>query len=298
MTSVRTRTCVVGAALTATAGLLTAYGDLFGADLPAVALFGLAAGAVLGLVPDRAPAARVAGFAVGFLATWLAYALRAAVLPDIPVGRGIAAVLVLSAITAVATATAGRVPLWSGLLGAVSLAGVYEATYTTTPAAFASESTTAATTVLLVASLGFLLTVLASTVAAPAAGAHRSAPEPSHDDDGYDDGLDDGLEVLDDGAPATGSALPAPVNAPTPLPRARRADEQPPPREAVPDPRRRRCRCQRCPGRPAARVAGRRGRCRHRRRLGDVAITNRESVEVELTPRARSTRRASTASSR
>ena len=202
MTSVRTRTCMAGAALTATAGLLTAFGDLFGADLAAAALFGLAAGAVLGLVADRGPAARVAGFAVGFLATWLAYGLRAAVLPDIPAGRGIAAVVVLSAITAVATATAGRVPLWSGLVGAVTLAGVYEATYTATPSAFTSESTTAATTVLLVASLGFALTVLASTVQAPAAGAHRAAPEPAYDDDG--------LEVFDDVAPAPTSALPAP----------------------------------------------------------------------------------------
>lgn len=188
MTSVRVRTCATGAALAVVAGALVDHGARLGADLPATALLGLAAGAVLGLVPSGSAAGRAGGFLAGFAATWLAYGLRAGVLPDIPMGRAIAAVLVLSVITAVATATAERLPLWSGLVGAVALTGVYETTYTATPSAFGAESTVAATSVLLSAAFGFAVTMLASAFAPqPREGAHavdRSAAETTRDDDG------------------------------------------------------------------------------------------------------------------
>ena len=71
--------------------LLTTAIVLFsGPELQGVALLGAALGGALGLVPDRSPAQRAAGFAVGFLAAWLGYALRAAVLPDAAAGRAIA----------------------------------------------------------------------------------------------------------------------------------------------------------------------------------------------------------------
>lgn len=186
MTSVRVRTCATGAALAVVAGALVDHGARLGADLPATALLGVAAGAVLGLVPSASAAGRAAGFLAGFAATWLAYALRAGVLPDIPMGRAIAAVLVLSVVTAVATATAERLPLWSGLVGAVTLIGVYETTYTATPSAVGSQSAVAATSVLLCAAAGFAVAVLAAAFA-PASreaahGVHRSSDRTSRDD--------------------------------------------------------------------------------------------------------------------
>lgn len=166
MTSVRVRTCVTGAALAVAAGALVDHGAQLGADLPATALLGLAAGAVLALLPTAGGAAgRAGGFLAGFAATWLAYGLRAGVLPDIPMGRAIAAVLVVSVVTAVATATAERLPLWSGLLGAVALVGVYETTYTATPSAFMAESAVAATSVLLSAAIGFAVATFAAVLA-------------------------------------------------------------------------------------------------------------------------------------
>src|SRR5689334_21316153 len=114
MSSVRTRTLLAGAALAVAAFLLADQGAVFGADLPQVAVRGAAAGAVLGLVPDRMAAARLGGFLTGFLATWIGYALRAGVLPDIPMGRAIAAVAVVALITVVSVATANRLPMWAG----------------------------------------------------------------------------------------------------------------------------------------------------------------------------------------
>jgi hypothetical protein len=162
MSSVRTRTLVTGAALAVAAFLLADQGAIFGADLPQVALLGAAAGAVLGLVPDRMAAARLGGFLTGFLSAWVGYALRAGVLPDIPMGRAIAAVVVVALITAVAVATGNRLPLWAGFLGAATLLGSYETTFAATPTSFVSDSMTAVTTSLLAAALGFLVTVLVS----------------------------------------------------------------------------------------------------------------------------------------
>ena len=157
MTSVRVRTCAAGSALAVVAGLLTSSGSALGADLPAVALLGVGAGAVLGLVGDRSPGERALGFLAGLVAAWLGYALRAGLLVATGAGRAVAVVVVISVITAVATASADRLPLWTGLLGAAALAGAYELVYAGDPTAFASSSTAAVTSVLLAAALGFVV---------------------------------------------------------------------------------------------------------------------------------------------
>jgi hypothetical protein len=175
MSTVRTRTLVTGAALAIAAFLLVDQGALFGSDLPEVALLGVAAGAVLGLVPDRFPASRLGGFLTGYVAAWLGYALRAGFLPDTPLGRAIAAVVVIAAITVVASATADRLPMWAGLLGAVTLLGAYETTFAATPTDFVSASMTAVTTSVLAAAFGFLMTVLLS---APGPTAEATAEQP------------------------------------------------------------------------------------------------------------------------
>jgi hypothetical protein len=172
MSSVRTRTLVTGSVLAVAAAALADHGAVFGADLPKVALLGAAAGAVLGLVPDRSPALRVGGFVGGFLAAWVGYALRAGFLPDIPMGRAIAAVVVVSVITAIATASANRLPMWAGFLGAATLLGSYESTFAATPTGFVSDSMTAVTTSLLATAIGYLIAVFASGTAAVTEEAH------------------------------------------------------------------------------------------------------------------------------
>jgi hypothetical protein len=133
---------------------------------------------------------------VGFAAAWLGYLLRAGVLPDVPMGRAIAAVAVVGVITAVSAATAARLPLWSGLVGAGALLGAYETTFLTTPTGFLSDSLTAATTVLVAAGLGLLVATTvdgllpaASSSPAPRPEVAVPAPRASQDAD-VDAGLD------------------------------------------------------------------------------------------------------------
>ena len=185
MTSGRLRTCVAGGALALVAGVLADQGSVLGADLPHTALLGAALGAVVGLVPDRTLAGRVGGFLMGFVAAWLGYALRAGYLPDIPMGRAIAAVAVVAVVTGVAVLTNGRLPLWSGLVGVGALLGAYETTFTQTPTTFLADSLTAVTTVLVAGAFGILASTLAEDVSGvEEAVAHQqgepTAYEPRH----------------------------------------------------------------------------------------------------------------------
>jgi hypothetical protein len=175
MSSPRPQILVAGSALALAAGVLIDQGSHLGADLPRTALLGVALGAVVGLVPDRTVTARTGGFVTGLLAAWVGYALRAGFLPDIAMGRAIAAVTVIGVVTAVATATAGRVPLWSGLLGAGAMAGAYEAAFAATPTSFVTDSMTAVTT-----------TLLASALAIVVVGALADTPRELDADEGED----------------------------------------------------------------------------------------------------------------
>src|SRR3954471_14678521 len=143
------RSLVTGLCLAVFAAVIIALSSLLGLDLEHVALLGAALGGVLGLVPHRPGWGRVAGFFAGFLLAWLGFALRAALLPDSSAGRAVAAFIVVLLIALVPAVTDGRVPLWSGLVGAAAIVGAYESIYTDAPSQFLSDSPAAATTVLL-----------------------------------------------------------------------------------------------------------------------------------------------------
>jgi hypothetical protein len=115
----------------------------------------------------------------GFLLAWLGFALRAAVLPDSSAGRAVAAFIVVALIAVVTAASRGRLPLWSGLVGAASIVGAYESVYTDAPSQFLSESPAAATTVLLAVGLGYLATNLLAPQANPSGSSarHRASAE-------------------------------------------------------------------------------------------------------------------------
>src|SRR6478735_5456582 len=165
------RSLVTGLCLAVFAAVIIGLSNLLGLDLEHVALLGAALGGVLGLVPHRPAWGKVAGFLAGFLLAWLGFALRAAVLPDSSAGRAVAAFVV-------AAVSGGRLPLWSGLLGAASIVGAYESVYTNAPSQFLTESPAAATTVLLAVGLGYLATNLLAAQSEP----HASArPRPAVD---------------------------------------------------------------------------------------------------------------------
>ncbi|MDO9379380.1 MAG: hypothetical protein Q7T56_11075 [Nocardioidaceae bacterium] len=151
-----TKNVLPGLLLAAAGALTIALGHLLGLDLDQVALLGVALGGVIGLVPDRGPLARIGGFLAGFVLAWVGYAVRAAVLPDTAVARGLVVFLVVLGCMLVAVATVSRLPLWSTLVGAAALVGAYESAYVASPPDFVAQSSAAATTVLLAAALGTL----------------------------------------------------------------------------------------------------------------------------------------------
>lgn len=157
-----------GLLLTCAAVLVVALGATL--DAERVAAVGLGAGAVLALVPDRTPVVRVGGFAVGFLATWVAYVARAAVLPDSTAGRAVA--LGLAVAVVVAATLLLKLPVWAGLLGVAALSGGYEAAFTLAPAEVVDTSMDAVTALLLVLGIGFLAGAATSLLPGHRAGSH------------------------------------------------------------------------------------------------------------------------------
>jgi hypothetical protein len=181
------RTVVAGLVLAVVATLAVTFGDVLGLDLETAALVGAACGGALGLISDRGPWARAGGFLLGLLVAWAGYGLRAAVLPDTSGGRAIATFLVLVLCVVLSAATLTRLPLWTFLVGVAAMAGAYETTFMISPPDFVKQSTTAATTVLVMAALGFAATVVFSTLGGqepeasmPEAGGRHSGGGESH----------------------------------------------------------------------------------------------------------------------
>lgn len=171
------KTFFAGLVLALAAALVMWLSATFDLELESVVLLGTAVGAVVALVPDRTPLHRFLGFAAGFVAAWVGYLVRAALLPDTDGGRAVAVGLILLLCAGVFAASAGRLPLWSALLGSAAMAGAYEYTYAAAPPEFASTSLSAATSLLFCIAVGYLV----ATVAAPA-GAVPSRPRVSDED--------------------------------------------------------------------------------------------------------------------
>jgi hypothetical protein len=148
-------------------------------ELESTALMGAAIGAVLALVPDRPPLMRIVGFLGGFVAAWVGYLVRAAVLPDTTSGRAVALTLVVALCVAIAAGRFNRVPLWATLLGAAALAGGYEASYALAPSEVVDTSMTAVTTILFTVAVGFLSAAIvgAQPAASPFPGQQKSKNE-------------------------------------------------------------------------------------------------------------------------
>jgi hypothetical protein len=180
---------LVGLVLAVAAVLVAGVSAWLDLELESVALLGVTLGAVLALVPDRSPFARLAGFAVGFVLAWIGYFLRAAVMPDSTSGRAIVMALVIVLAVAALAFSMGRMPLWSGLLGVAALVGAYEYTYAAAPPEVASTSISAATALLFTVAVGFLATALVAPTGEEYV--ERSDRAPRHADDVEAGRLDD-----------------------------------------------------------------------------------------------------------
>jgi len=172
------RTLLGGLLLVAAVFFTVLVGGWLDLELDAVAVLGVAAGAVVALVPDATVGRRLAGFALGVVAAVLGYYVRAALTPDTSMGRAVFAALVVALCVVVAAASVGRLPLWSALLGAATFAGSFESTYSSAPPRVVELSIGALTTLALCVAVGF--------VAAGLAGSRRPERRSEHRADGTD----------------------------------------------------------------------------------------------------------------
>jgi hypothetical protein len=172
------RTLVAGLVLALAAVLVVLVSSGLDLELESVALLGGALGAVVALVPDRTPLVRLSGFAGGFVAAWVGYVVRAALLPDTAGGRAVAVGLVVLLCVGITAASMDRFPLWTTLLGTAGLTGAYEFTFAAAPPELASTSVSTATTLLFNVAVGFL----AAALVAPRSQRTKAlgAPEPSN----------------------------------------------------------------------------------------------------------------------
>ena len=150
------REILIGGCLALAAALAILASDWLDLELEAVALFGAVMGAVAAIVPSGSAAGRLVGFLAGFAIAWVGFLLRAAMLPDTPSGRAVAALLIVLVSTGVALVTARHIRLWSVLLGVAAFTGAYEFTYNAAPPEVLTTSLSTATSLLLSAGVGWL----------------------------------------------------------------------------------------------------------------------------------------------
>lgn len=146
----------VGLSLAVAGALLVLVGNWLDLQLSALALLGVAAGAVVALVPDRSAALRIGGFAAGFVISWVGFLMRALLLPDTETGLAVYVAIVLLAAMVVALAAMARLPFWAVLLGVATYAGAYEQVFLDAKPLAATTSVSTATTLLLTTAVGFM----------------------------------------------------------------------------------------------------------------------------------------------
>lgn len=156
------RTLLSGLVLVAAAFLTVLIGTWLDLELDDAALLGVAAGAVVALVPSSTPMRRLAGFALGVVLTVVGYLVRAALLPDTVGGRATFAALVVALCVVAAAVTASRLELWSTLLGAATFFGLFEATYNLAPPRVVENAVSSLTALAVCVAVGFCAAVLAA----------------------------------------------------------------------------------------------------------------------------------------
>jgi hypothetical protein len=170
------RRALLGITLAGLTGLLVTFGAALGAMLPVVALLGVLLGAVAALAPGRSFAIKAASLLTGMAFVWVAYAVRAAALPDIPAARGLVAAVLVLALIGLAAASRDRLPLIGLFSGAALAIGAYDPMYRVDPTAFLVESPTALIAAGLAALVGLTVMHLGTLTASVAPTQHDDAP--------------------------------------------------------------------------------------------------------------------------
>ena len=152
------RTFFSGAALFGAAALAVALDSLLGLGL-GFALLGIGVGGVLGLAGPGTILGRLLGYVIGVAVVLAAYVGRVLVGNSSDLGLLVGSAVIIGALTLMAAATKDRLPLWAGLLGAVTVIGTYEAAFEDAPQNILSELLPEVSTALVPVALAFLATV-------------------------------------------------------------------------------------------------------------------------------------------
>jgi hypothetical protein len=166
---------VTGALLAVAVVVVIGVSSAMDLEIEPYALAGVLAGGVVALVPERSAFARLGAFAIGFVAAWIGFILRAALMPDSEGGRAVAALITMAICLAAVAISRTRLPLVAMLVGVALLAAAYETDFVANEAEVAQTSVDALTALLVAVAVGFAVAVLtggrraAVVAAAPAA---------------------------------------------------------------------------------------------------------------------------------
>lgn len=152
------RIFISGLALFGAATVAIALDSLLGLGL-GFAILGIAIGGVLGLVQDGAAIGRMLAYIIGVVIVVAAYLGRVLVGNSSDLGLLAGSALIIFAITLMAGVTNNRLPLWAGLLGAVTVIGAYETAFEIAPQNILSELLPQVSRALVPVALAFLATV-------------------------------------------------------------------------------------------------------------------------------------------
>lgn len=152
---------LTGALLTVAVVVVIAVSSALDLEIEPYALAGVLAGGVVALIPERSVWARLVAFGTGFVAVWIGFVLRAAVLPDTEGGRAAGAVVTLLICLVAVGLSRTRLPLSAMLVGVVLFAAAYETAFVAAEAEVATTSLDAATTLVLAVVVGFAVAALA-----------------------------------------------------------------------------------------------------------------------------------------
>ncbi len=123
-------------------------------------LYGLAAGAVLGLVRIKSPLQRLVSYLIGFALGWIFFVLQVAVFPGSTAGFALATGIVVVVATVVAGLTGDRLPLWACFLGVMTFVGAYAGSFAAAPWDFIPDTVATASTILLAFAAGYVMCLL------------------------------------------------------------------------------------------------------------------------------------------
>lgn len=154
------RTFLLGLCIAAIGGVGLLIAGQIGLSFQNTVL-GVGAGVVAGTVAAGSPIWRLVGLVVGYFLGVLFDAMRLGLLPGggTAAGTAVAIAIILVAVTLVAGFTAGRIPLWVMILGALAFIGGFTPIIETAPWTAAEALPTQIATLLAMAGIGFLSVV-------------------------------------------------------------------------------------------------------------------------------------------